>query len=259
MSETVSKDNTLRALGVALAVAFVCALLVSVVAVSLRPIHKANIEAERIAQLELVLAALSDIGRAQTIDSLEARLVNLETGAFDESIDPTTFDADRAASKPATSVAIPADLDLAGLKRRALLAQVYLVRGGDNAIDLVILPVSGRGYQSTLRAWLVLDGDTRTVRALKFYQHGETPGVGARIEEPEWEAQWRDLPAYDDDGVLRIGVRSHGGGYSDDAQYQVDGISGATRTAQGVDGMLRFWLGDFGFAPFLQRIREERL
>ena len=259
MSETVSKDNTLRALGVALAVAFVCALLVSVVAVGLRPVHKANIEAERIAQLELVLAALSDIGRAQTIDSLEARLVNLETGAFDESMDPTTFDAERAASKPATSVAIPADLDLAGLKRRALLAQVYLIRGSGGVIELVILPVSGRGYQSTLRAWLVLDGDARTVRALKFYQHGETPGVGARIEDPEWEAQWQDLSAYDDDGVLRIGVRSHGGGYSDDAQYQVDGISGATRTAQGVDGMLRFWMGDFGFGPFLQRIREERL
>jgi len=260
VSEAVSKDNTLRALGVALAVAFVCALLVSVIAVSLRPIYKANVEAERIAQLELVLAALSDIGRTQTIDSLEARLVDLATGEFDESIDPATYDAVRAASRPATSVAIPADLDLAGLKRRALLAQVYLVRASDNSVDLIIMPVSGRGYQSTLRAWLVLDGDARTVRALKFYQHGETPGVGARIEEPEWEAQWRDLSAYDDDGVLRIGVRTHaGGGYSDDAQYQVDGISGATRTAQGVDGMLRFWLGEFGFEPFLQRVREGQL
>ena len=134
------------------------------------------------------------------------------------------------------------------------------MRGGAGKIDLIILPVSGRGYQSTLRAWLVLDGNTRTVRALKFYQHGETPGVGARIEEAEWEAQWRDLPAYDDDGLLRIGVRSHtGGGFSDDAMYQVDGISGATRTAQGVDGMVRFWLGDFGFGPFLQRLREGQI
>jgi Na+-transporting NADH:ubiquinone oxidoreductase subunit C len=259
MSEAVNKDSTTRALGVALAVAFVCALLVSIVAVGLRPIYKANIEAERIAQLELVLAALSDIGRTQTIDNLEARLVDLASGEFDQSQDPAAYDAIRAASRPATSAAIPADLDFAGLKRRALLAQVYLIRAWDNSVDLLILPVSGRGYQSTLRAWLVLDGDARTVRALKFYQHGETPGVGARIEEPEWEAQWRDLPAWDDDGVLRIGVRSHGGGYSDDAIYQVDGISGATRTAQGVDGMLRFWLGEFGFAPFLQRIREGRL
>jgi Na+-transporting NADH:ubiquinone oxidoreductase subunit C len=133
------------------------------------------------------------------------------------------------------------------------------VRGDDERIDLIILPVSGRGYQSTLHAWLVLDGDTRTLRALKFYQHGETPGVGARIEEAEWQAQWQDLRAFDESGVLRIGVRSPGGGFSDDAAYQVDGISGATRTMQGVDGMLRFWLGEFGYAAFLQRVREERL
>jgi Na+-transporting NADH:ubiquinone oxidoreductase subunit C len=254
------KETTLRALTVALAVAFVCALLVSAIAVSLRPIHRANIQAERIAQLELVLAALSDIGQAQTIDSLEARIVALESGSFDDSIDAATFDAERAAGRPASSAAIPAELDLAGLKRRALHAQVYLVRGADKRIELIILPVSGRGYQSTLRAWLVLDGNGRTVRALKFYQHGETPGVGARIEDPEWERQWRDLPAYDDDGVLRIGVNTHAGsGYSDAAAYQVDGISGATRTALGVDGMLRFWLGEFGFEPFLRRLREEQL
>lgn len=260
MSEVAVKDSTTRALAMAITVAFICGLLVSVVAVSLRPIHKANIEAERIAQLELVLGALSDIGRVLTIENLEARIVDLESGEFDDSIDPATFDAERAAAKPATSAAIPADLDLAGLKRRAMHAAVYLVRDADEQIDLIILPVSGRGYQSTLRAWLVLDGDTQTVRALKFYQHGETPGVGARIEEPEWEAQWRDLRAFDDAGVLRIGVRSQAGSaYSDDAEYQVDGISGATRTTQGVDGMLRFWLGEFGFATFLQRIHEERL
>ncbi len=259
MSEMVKTDTTARSLGVTLAVAFACALLVSMVAVKLRPIQQANVEAERIAQLELVLEALSDIGNSMTIDKLEARFVELESGAFDDGIDAASFDAQRAAVKPGSSTAIPAGLDLAGLKRRALHAQVYLVRGATGAVELVILPVSGRGYQSTLRAWLVMDGDATVVRALKFYQHGETPGVGARIDEPEWEKQWRDLPAWDEDGVLRIGVRSIGGGTpGDDAFYQVDGISGATRTTQGVDGMMRFWLGEFGFGPFLRRLREEQ-
>ncbi len=257
MSETVSVDSTRRALTVALVVAFVCGLLVSAVAVNLRPIQRANIEAERLAQLQLVLTALSGIGREQSIDSLEQHMVELASGRFDDSIDGALFDADRAAASATAGTAIPSELDLAGLKRRALHAQVYLVRDDAGRIDLIILPVSGRGYQSTLRAWLVLDGDTRTVRALKFYQHGETPGVGARIEEPEWEAKWQGLRAFDDAGVLRIGVRI-GAGYSDDAGYQVDGISGATRTTQGVDGMLRFWLGDFGYAALLQRIREEQ-
>jgi len=217
MSETVARDSTSRALTLALAVAFVCGLLVSVVAVSLRPLQRANVEAERIAQLGLVLTALSGIGRAQSIEGLEQRMVELDSGRFDDSIDGASFDAARAAASPTTSVSIPEEQDLAGLRRRAKHAQVYLVRGDDERIDLIILPVSGRGYQSTLHAWLVMDGE------------------------------------------LRIGVRSPGGGYSDDAAYQVDGISGATRTMQGVDGMLRFWLGEFGYSAFLQRVREERL
>jgi len=160
MSETVVRDSTSRALTLALAVAFVCGLLVSVVAVSLRPIQRANVEAERIAQLELVLTALSGIGRAQSIESLEQRMVELDSGRFDDSIDGASFDAARAAASPTTSVSIPEEQDLAGLRRRAKHAQVYLVRGADERIDLIILPVSGRGYQSTLHAWLVMDGDS---------------------------------------------------------------------------------------------------
>ena len=258
ISEARPRDTTTRALTLALLVAFVCGLLVSVVAVSLRPIQRANVEAERIEQLQLVLNALSAIGRVQSIDGLEQHMVELASGRFDDSIDATRFNAKRAAASSATGTAIPPDLDLAGLKRRALHAQVYLVRDVAGRIELIILPVSGRGYQSTLHAWLVLDGDTRTVRALKFYQHGETPGVGARIEEPAWEAKWHGLRAFDDAGVLRIGVRAAGSGYSEDAAYQVDGISGATRTTQGVDGMMRFWLGEFGYGAMLQRIREEQ-
>jgi Na+-transporting NADH:ubiquinone oxidoreductase subunit C len=255
MSEATAPDSTRRALVVALAVAFVCGLLVSAVAVTLRPVQRANVEAERMAQLQLVLDALSGIGRELAIDSLEQHMVELASGRFDDSIDADRFDAERAAASPTEGTAIPPELDVAGLKRRALHARIYLVRDDRGEVDLVILPVSGRGYQSTLHAWLVLDGDARTVRALKFYQHGETPGVGARIEDPDWEAKWRDLPAYDENGVLRIGVRS-GSGYSENAAYQVDSISGATRTSQGVDGMLRFWLGDFGYAALLRRIRE---
>ena len=83
MSET-TRDSTVRALTLALTVAFVCGLLVSTVAVSLRPIQRANVEAERIAQLQLVLTALSAIGHQQSIDGLELRMVELASGRFDD-------------------------------------------------------------------------------------------------------------------------------------------------------------------------------
>ena len=258
MSESTANDSVFRALGVTLAVAFVCALVVSTVSVGLRPLQKANVEAERRAQLEIVVNALADIGQKQTIENLEAHIVDLASGRYDNTQDLATFNAESAVGKPGQSVVIPTDVDLAGIKRRALFAKVYLVRGPGDEIEFIILPVWGRGYQSTLRAWLVLDGDTRNIRALKFYQHGETPGIGARIQEPEWEALWRGVPIYDDSGVLRIGVKTQAGGAgADDSAYKVDGVSGATRTNQGVDGLMRFWLGDFGFGPYLRRIREE--
>ena len=258
MFESTTNDSTARALGVTLAVAFVCALLVSTISVGLRPLQKANIEAERLAQLEFVINALADIGQAHSIGHLEAHIVELATGRYDDTQDMATFDARSASGNLANSVPIPADIDLAGIKRRALYAKVYLLRDPDGEIESIILPVWGRGYQSTLRAWLVLDGDTRSIRAFKFYQHGETPGIGARIQEPEWEALWHGVPIYDDNGVLRIGVRTQAGAAgADDSAYKVDGISGATRTNQGVDGLLRFWLGDYGFGPYLRRIREE--
>lgn len=257
-ADTTPADSTARALALALGVALVCAVLVSSVSVSLRPLQQANVEAERAAQLEVVLNTLSRIGHAQTLADLETHIVELDSGRYDDSIDASSFDAERAAAQAASSIAIPAAQDLAGLKRRAKHAPVYLVRDARERIELIILPLSGRGYQSTLYAWLVLDGDTRRVRALKFYKHGETPGIGARIEDPQWEARWRDLRAFDDLGVLRIGVRKQRAVNPDDVNFQVDAISGATRTSQGVDGMLRFWLGDLGFGPYLRRIQRER-
>ena len=39
--------------------------------------------------------------------------------------------------------------------------------------------------------------------------------------------------------------------------YEVDAISGATVTSNGVVAMLRYWLGPHGFGPFLDRLRQE--
>jgi Na+-transporting NADH:ubiquinone oxidoreductase subunit C len=43
-----------------------------------------------------------------------------------------------------------------------------------------------------------------------------------------------------------------------EASFQVDGISGATRTSEGVSDLLRFWLGEDGFGPFLATLGAPR-
>ena len=250
-------DSAARALMTAVAVAIVCALVVSYAAVMLRPYYIANLEAERNAQLESILNALSQVaGDIDPVD-VEARVVELDSGQYSRSLNPLTYDARKAATDPTLSTLIPLEFDLAGIKRRPDHAVVFIMRKRDGAIRVLILPVYGVGYQSTLYAYLALAEDTNTVLALRFYEQNDTPGIGARIQDPAWEALWPGKRVFDEVGELRTGVaRGRVTGGLSDADYMVDGISGATRTSLGVHGLLRFWLGDFGFGPYLARVRE---
>ncbi len=246
-------DSPLRALGIALCIALVCALVVSVAAVSLRPRYLANLEAERFARLDATLATLGDAIGSIGREDIEPRVVRLDDGSYDDGVDPDLYDAVAATRDPDRSIALPADRDTAGIGRRANHAVIYLARRDDGSPRLVILPVVGTGYQSALRGYLAMDGDGNEILALRFYEQGETPGLGSRIQEPDWEALWQGKQAYADDGS--VGITVGGTGRRGDP-FHVDGISGATRTTRGVNGLVRFWLGELGFGPYLRRLRR---
>jgi Na+-transporting NADH:ubiquinone oxidoreductase subunit C len=182
MAESAIAEKPSQALLVVLGVAVVCALLVSLAAVNLRPHYVANLEAYRLAQLESILTALSQTGLEVAPADIETRVVELASGRYAGKPDPATFDALKAANDPSTSIAISPDRDVAGIKRRAMHATVFLVRDAERNVALIILPVYGSGYQSTLRGFLALEGDTTKVGALRFYarraQAGRCPGRG---------------------------------------------------------------------------------
>jgi Na+-transporting NADH:ubiquinone oxidoreductase subunit C len=182
---------------------------------------------------------------------IETRLVELESGAFVEDGDPDAFDARAAAEDLERSRGVPSERDLAGLRRVARVAAVHLVIEGDR-VKLVVLPVHGEGFASTLYGYLALDGDLNSIRSLVFFEHAETPGLGAQIEDPRWLAKWRGKLARDAEGLIRIRVAP--GAVAPDAVHEVDGITGATYTGEGVTNLLQFWLGEDGFGPFLRRL-----
>ena len=249
-----SRDSTRNTLIVAIGVSFVCSILVSTAAIVLRPTQQAN-EAAFQQRIVLQVAGLYDPSRsvAAQFEAIETRIVDLETGEFVD-MDPAGFDAEEAANDPSMSIAIPAGDDIAGLKRRANYAQVYLVSNGDQ-LSQVILPVRGKGLWSTLYGCLAVEPDGDTVRGLKFYEHAETPGLGDQIDRPSWQAQWQGLEITDDSGQPQIEVVR--GTAPEGSNYQVDGLSGATLTGRGVENLVRFWTGEQGFGPFLSRLGSE--
>jgi Na+-transporting NADH:ubiquinone oxidoreductase subunit C len=106
---------------------------------------------------------------------------------------------------------------------------------------------------STIHGFIALGPDLATVAGVRFHEHGETPGIGDRIEDRAWLASWAGKRAYGDAGevVLRIG------GTRADPAAHVDAITGATVTVGAVDRLVSFWLGPAGYGPFLAALRAE--
>ncbi len=242
-----------KTFGMALLVSAICAVVVSASAVLLKPRQDANLQAENSARMMQMLRGAPGIGQLLQgvgAEALEVSVVDLASGALAPDQDPTAYDARRAAENEQTSIAIPPELDVARLGRRAKFATVYLIRD-DERLASVVLPVYGKGYQSVLRGYLALEGDLNTIAALTFYEQKETPGVGTRVTEPKWQALWSGKRVFDAEGDVAIAVAEGAG----QGPHRVDGITGATRTSLGVTHLLRYWLGPHGFGPLLVRLR----
>lgn len=248
-----SNESVSKTFAVVGGLCLVCSILVAGAAVSLRPLQEAAKDRDRQANiLQVAGLPLTDIRRVYH-ERIEARLVDLQTGEYAAG-DANSYDMRRAAKTPALSVPIAAEADVAGLKQRARLMPVYLARGSDGQLESIILPLYGQGLWSTMYGFLSLAPDGRTIKGLTYYEHGETPGLGGEIENPRWLALWQGKQLFDEQGkfVFRI-IKGHA---ESGDRHQVDGLSGATLTGNGVQRSVEFWMGPQGFGPYLTRLQQ---
>jgi len=247
---------------VAFALCVVCSVLVSSAAVIMKPRQIENKALDIKKNLLMSSGLLKNAAASkQEIDEAYTKIhpiiVDLATGTKVDGIDPAAFDMYKASNDPAQQHVIPPGKDSAKIRVRAKLAQVYLVKEA-RTISQLVLPVHGKGLYSTLYGFLALNKDTQTVEGFAFYQHGETPGLGGEVDNPNWKAQWVGKKVFDAQGkpsiqVVKGGVNPAG----DMAVFQVDAISGATMTSQGVQNLLKYWLSEDGYGLFLQKFRSQ--
>jgi Na+-transporting NADH:ubiquinone oxidoreductase subunit C len=258
-----ARDTIKGTFGVALGVCLVCSVLVSGAAVSLKPtqdVNKALDKKRNILMAAGLLGVNESAGTSRVHElykNIDARVINLGSGDYTDK-DPESFDGKKSAKDPIESVPILPDDDLAGIKMRSKFSDVYLV-SDKGRVRKVILPVNGKGLWSTLYGFIALDTkDLNTIRSLVFYEHAETPGLGGEVDNPSWKALWDGKKAFGDDGEVLIDVvKGQVVPGNPKAQYQVDGLSGATITANGVKNMLRYWLGKKGFDAYIQNLRQQ--
>ena len=246
-----------RILTVALGLCLVCSMVVSTAAVVLKPAQQANKTLDLKRNI-LMAAGLLDpaLSVEEQFEQVETRVVDLDQGRFVEGVDPASFDQRDAAKDPAQSRALAGAEDPAKLVRREDQALVYLVRDAAGGLDKIILPIGGYGLWSTMYGFMALESDGNTVAGLGFYEHGETPGLGGEIDNPNWKAIWPGKLVYQGNEVAIQVLKGSVPAGSADEQWQVDGLSGATLTTKGVDKLVRYWLGEQGFKPLLENLRQ---
>ncbi|MFK8056924.1 MAG: NADH:ubiquinone reductase (Na(+)-transporting) subunit C [Saprospiraceae bacterium] len=104
--------------------------------------------------------------------------------------------------------------------------------------DFYILSVYGNGLWDAIWGNIALKSDGATIAGASFDHKGETPGLGAEIKDnKKWSSQFADKRIYDLEGNFTSVLVRKGG--AKDPIYEVDGISGATVTANGVSDMLK--------------------
>ena len=249
-----SNDSIQKTFIVALLLCLVCSVVVSVAATALKPQQQLN-RLEDLQKNILSVAGLTDESQTieQRFESIESRLVDLETGEFTTELDVEKYNQRKASKDPAQSIDLNSDQDIASIGRRAKIGKIYLVKNND-VVTKVIIPVKGYGLWSTLYGFVALKTDGRTIEDVTFYEHNETPGLGGEVQNRGWQEGWQGKLVYDDQGKPAFTVTK--GLAAQDAKYEVDGLAGATITSDGVTNLIRFWVGENGFGPFLKKFAK---
>jgi Na+-transporting NADH:ubiquinone oxidoreductase subunit C len=251
-----SKDSTTNILMVAITLCLVCSIIVSTAAVKLRPIQEKNKILDQKINILKVSGLWEEGADIESLfSSIETRVVNLDTGEVANEINTATFDQRKASKIEDLSIELDNKIDVANINRRSNFAKIYLVKEG-NQVDRYVFPIHGYGLWSTLYGYVTLENDMNTIYALKFYDHRETPGLGGEVDNAKWQASWKGKKLFDVEQQLALTVVK-GAVIAGNANenYQVDGLSGATLTSNGVTNMFHFWMGEYGFEKFMNKVR----
>lgn len=108
-----------------------------------------------------------------------------------------------------------------------------------------ILPLYGAGLWDKIWGYVALREDLNTIAGASFDHKAETPGLGARIATGEVQHRFIGKKIFNENGELVSVKMVKGEGHDNLTDHQVDGMSGATITGNGLSVMLYNYLNHY--------------
>lgn len=233
----------------------IVALVLSLMSTVLKPIHERN---EAIFNKKAILSAIeTEMGEGVKADNLSDEEV---LQIFDSKIEQTVVDIN---GKPVSFEEVEARGYIGGQAENVDMAKEKKVDQADKIFpvfkyqgtegQIYIVSVRGSGLWDEIWGNIALKDDFATVVGASFDHKGETPGLGAEIKDnASFKKQFIGKSLYDSDGEYTSVVVKKGG--VREPKYQVDGISGATVTCDGVSDML--YSGIKNYMPYFESLKK---
>lgn len=135
------------------------------------------------------------------------------------------------------------------------LYPVFIFSESGQGVDAYIFPTFGAGLWDWISSYVAFGQDLNTVKGIAFDHKSETPGLGARITEATVQNRYVGKEIYNEKGELVSITMVKGEGNTGLSEHQVDGMSGATMTAKGVNAMLEKYLKCY--SAFIEKTKSQ--
>lgn len=202
------------------AMVILVAALLSITAMQLKPAQQKNITVEKKQNILASVGIASTFADAESIYGekiVQSYIVN----AQGEKVEGNAFDIDLKTERAKA------------VEERKL--PVYECKTDEGL--KYILPVYGTGLWGPIWGYVAINEDMNTIYGANFAHQGETPGLGAEINTPAFQNQFKGKSIFDDNGKL-VSILVAKSSETAPAEHRVDGISGGTITSKGLQDML---------------------
>ena len=201
----------------------IVAFLLAFVSSTLKPLQDANVAIDKKSQ---ILASLNIRGLEKS--EIETKYDAVIVGDQIIKADGTVVN-DGAAKDEAAFVVDSKDINENNMP--------LYVANVDGATKYVI-PVTGRGLWGGLWGYIALNEDCKTVFGAYMSHASETAGLGALLVEPWFQERFLGKKLFKD-GSNDVALTVVKAGAVKEADFEVDGITGATLTTNGVAAMVK--------------------
>ena len=216
---------------------FVVASSLAFTASSLKDLQNANVRKEKMQNILATVGIQTDREKAESLYKkyITAKLSLTQAGTVDQEVDAFEIKLNNELKKPASEQRFP-------LYEANVEGEIFY-----------IVPLRGAGLWNAIWGYIALEEDKNTIKGAVFDHTGETAGLGAEITQQWFQDRFLGEKVFDTDGNLvgiNVSKTNNDPKDLDKDDHEVDAISGATITGDGVTDMILERLTHF--LPYLK-------